>query len=528
MPDQKHQPLWVFILFPAVAMLLGWGLRGYIGGGPFGAMIPGAFVALTLSMLLNHSTAFAATAACFGAIAIGYGGEMTYGVTLGHARDEAMRHWGFLGVTIKGGVWGLLGGAVLGTGLIHRSLERRHIVIALLITVIASAIGIALINEPRLLDFSTRGDESRGESWGGLLFAAVAFLAYITSVGKGESKYVPVTFAILGLIGGAIGFGCGTLWLAYGPPTKWVGWWKMMEFSFGFSFGAFLGLAGWLNRDRLRAAANEGVEQPDAGGKALVGLILLVIFFFYGLPAFISVLRESFAAEAANGIATNELPGFHIGAASMKAVTFLIGMIYSFVFFGALCNIFGLWSRITAWHIAITLTFFHTILDLNEDIFGENGFAAPAGSSIIVMLITVGAVAALVHVFKNSRQPIRNLYLLVLWACYGTGTARTILHPVYFDPNDGRSFFEILIADHASIILVHGIFHGFGPHHDGIHPMDRPPRKGPSHRSIARPFIVSFWSFKSFTSFPAPSTRRVAAHKEMVGPVGFEPTTKGL
>ena len=31
-----------WVLVPAVVMSLGWGLRGYIGGGPFGAMIPEA------------------------------------------------------------------------------------------------------------------------------------------------------------------------------------------------------------------------------------------------------------------------------------------------------------------------------------------------------------------------------------------------------------------------------------------------------------------------------------------------------
>ena len=37
-----HRSLASWILAPAVVMSLGWGLRGYIGGGPFGAMIPGA------------------------------------------------------------------------------------------------------------------------------------------------------------------------------------------------------------------------------------------------------------------------------------------------------------------------------------------------------------------------------------------------------------------------------------------------------------------------------------------------------
>ncbi|MDX1284844.1 MAG: hypothetical protein R3182_07530, partial [Draconibacterium sp.] len=53
MTAQEKYSKWMFVFFPAIAMLLGWGLRGHIGGGPFGAMIPGAMVALTICMLLE-------------------------------------------------------------------------------------------------------------------------------------------------------------------------------------------------------------------------------------------------------------------------------------------------------------------------------------------------------------------------------------------------------------------------------------------------------------------------------------------
>ena len=44
---------WMFIIYPALAMMLGWGLRGHIGGGPFGAMIPGAMVASNHALFLS-------------------------------------------------------------------------------------------------------------------------------------------------------------------------------------------------------------------------------------------------------------------------------------------------------------------------------------------------------------------------------------------------------------------------------------------------------------------------------------------
>ena len=59
-PDEHNHSLASWILAPAVVMSLGWGLRGYIGGGPFGAMIPGALVALLLCQYLRWNALSAA------------------------------------------------------------------------------------------------------------------------------------------------------------------------------------------------------------------------------------------------------------------------------------------------------------------------------------------------------------------------------------------------------------------------------------------------------------------------------------
>ena len=67
-------------ILPAVAMSLGWGFRGFIGGGPLGAMIPGALVAMSISLLLDRSQTGCALAAAFGAVGIGLGGQMTHGL----------------------------------------------------------------------------------------------------------------------------------------------------------------------------------------------------------------------------------------------------------------------------------------------------------------------------------------------------------------------------------------------------------------------------------------------------------------
>ena len=124
----KHTP-WLFVIFPAITMLLGWGLRGYIGGGPFGAMIPGAMVAISISILLELPPAVSSVFVLFGVVGIGLGGEMTYGQTIGFLRNPDTMWWGALGLTVKGGVWGFLGGIILAVGLIYNRLSKKTIII---------------------------------------------------------------------------------------------------------------------------------------------------------------------------------------------------------------------------------------------------------------------------------------------------------------------------------------------------------------------------------------------------------------
>ena len=125
-PNQPSRVL--FLAFPALTMSLGWALRGFIGGGPLGAMIPGAMVALALALLLKLPPGVTARAAAFGAVAVGFGGEMTYGQTVGFAGQAETMGWGLLGLAVKGGVWGLLGGAVAAAGFVRGAFTSRRIV----------------------------------------------------------------------------------------------------------------------------------------------------------------------------------------------------------------------------------------------------------------------------------------------------------------------------------------------------------------------------------------------------------------
>ena len=107
------RPFWFWCVFPAVTMSLGWGLRGSIGGGPLGAMIPGAMIGLALCLLLGREQD-AGRIAALAAIGVGFGGQETYGQTVGLSLHPETFRWAILGFGVKGAVWGLLGGALIG------------------------------------------------------------------------------------------------------------------------------------------------------------------------------------------------------------------------------------------------------------------------------------------------------------------------------------------------------------------------------------------------------------------------------
>ena len=445
MYTKNDHPAWLFVLLPATTMLLGWGLRGYIGGGPYGALIPGVLVALSLCLLLGYKIETAAIAAVFGAIGVGYGGNMTYGQTLGFLKETDTIYWGVLGCLVKGGVWGLLGGAVLGIGMARDRYTRKTIIIALLLTIPAFLIGKEFINDPKLIYFSNREDRPRDESWAGLLFAAFALLTFLRGRGSKEDFAIPLRFALWGLLGGSLGFGSGCLWLAFGKYIPidqiLIGWWKMMEFSFGFLFGAALGWCAWLNRESLQRAGQEG-ETPGSKWEPAIGFIVFVILMDY-------FLREI-------------LPdGIRRADGSMSVVLrYGLQIAFSFVFFGAITLVLGMFSLHAAWQAAVTLTVYHAVLDYTRDLNNadEFGYILSGAWQHAILAVASVIVGYLAWRFMRGPNAIARELLLALWACYLVGCARSFGHKDFVMPPEGKSVFSFVFEDHVGLIFVHGVF----------------------------------------------------------------------
>lgn len=310
---------WQPVLFAAMAGGMGWGIRGQYGH-ETGAMIAGLLVCLTLAFLLCPRAASlpVARAVALGTIAMGFGGTMTYGQTISLTQDLignwAALRWGLLGLGIKGAVWIGFAGLFFGMGLSgvrYRALEAFLLMLGLLV---AYYIGAWLLNSPfdpenkvlPAIYFSASWHwepdavrlNPRPESWGGLLVALVAGIAYASAIRKDRLAW---RLALWGFLGGLIGFPLGQSLQAYhawNPEVFQQGfwtsldphmnWWNMMEITFGATMGAMLGLGLWLHRKEIRlddTAPEVSLNAPVEWLLIVVHATLLVVSHFLPVPS---------------------------------------------------------------------------------------------------------------------------------------------------------------------------------------------------------------------------------------------------
>ena len=430
----KHKPsLLLFILFPAVSMLLGWGLRGFIGGGPYGAMIPGAMVMVAICMLLDVPLLFAAIAVVFGTAGTAMGGEMTYGQTIGFLRNPDTIWWGFTGTSVKGGVWGLTSGLFIGLGLVHQRIKVKTIATGFLIFLIGFVIGLKLINDPKIIYFSDPFNQPRSESWAGLLFASAGLLIYLKTKTGAEDFRIILRFVLYGLLGGALGFGLGSLSITfgfkYGARFLIVDWWKMMEFSFGFLLGGFLGLAAWKCRN-INSTTYPKVETKISKSFFIeLTAALLIGLFIYAIMPLLETYLEIINGH--NGI-------FYASVATIGRV------LVSYLFIGCLLMLIALRWPYLAFQIAVTLTFCHCVIDLVTDDHLFHGLQSlPLLVAIIVPSLVV---SVLVAIFQRKQFVLKSMFLILVWSTTAVAIIRMVAGGEFMFSRD-HSLSQVIIGD---------------------------------------------------------------------------------
>jgi hypothetical protein len=285
-------------------------------------------------MSLNGARATAMMAA-----AIGIGGSMTYGQTVGLSHDreiigniEAWR-WGMLGLFLKGGVWIGFGGFFLGIGLGGKKYRPLEMTIMLTAAVGLYALGLWLINSPfdpgnKRLPFLYFSDhwqfeperfeagliKPRWETFGGYWLGLIGLALYARVV-RGDK--LALRMAIVGVIAGGLGFSGGQCtqsahawhpeWfqedgvLGFGASVfNRLNWWNVMETSFGVIWGAIMGFGLWFNRHLIDVSEDDDYVSLAAPAEIMLACMyvtfILVGDFGYLNPDRLPIDQPEFAS----------------------------------------------------------------------------------------------------------------------------------------------------------------------------------------------------------------------------------------
>lgn len=284
-PSRSLTQHWAIVACGGLAGGLGWGIRGQYGH-ESGAMIAGLLVTTVIAIgYLRHLPSLrVARAMAIATVAIGIGGSMTYGQTIGLTHDVDMvgnwhaLRWGMLGLAIKGSIWIGFCGMMLGHALSGRLLGPLKLIVLLAAMWGLFQLGVWLINQPydpakRLLpQFYFSADwywrpqagpelKPRREVWGGL---GLALILSALAVRFFAGDRLAMRMTAWGMLGGALGFPAGQCFQAYhawnreqfriSALLEWdrvINWWNVMETSFGFIMGVCLTLGIALNRNLI-------------------------------------------------------------------------------------------------------------------------------------------------------------------------------------------------------------------------------------------------------------------------------------
>ena len=108
------------IIFVGLAVLVGWALRGQYGH-QLGATIPGVLFSLALVLVSGRPDWMqrAPLIALVGGVGFAVGGSASYGILIGYTRAKVMSNvlYGFFCLFVVGGLWGAIGGGVIGLAL---------------------------------------------------------------------------------------------------------------------------------------------------------------------------------------------------------------------------------------------------------------------------------------------------------------------------------------------------------------------------------------------------------------------------
>jgi hypothetical protein len=257
------------IVFVSLSLGLGWAIRGHFGH-EWGACWAGAIAALALLVAARREdwSLRMPVLVALGGIGWAVGGMMSYGRIVGYCRgtDFANVYYGLLMLGVVGGLYGFIGGGMLGLGL--ESTEGNKPRWPALITEMVA--GAVLCWGVLIYQFEWRMTPPRSELWAACLGASLALSWFLYRNGFHRALRV----AGYSALGAGFGFALGNFLQTSGNVTGLtLNWWNLMEFTLGFCGG--LGMAyGVFTR-----------EWPKSVSPSKPANWLALVFMAFAVPA---------------------------------------------------------------------------------------------------------------------------------------------------------------------------------------------------------------------------------------------------
>jgi len=306
------------MFFASLAGGMGWGIRGQYGH-ETGAMLAGLLVALVLVYFFAHqfNPINIAKAVALSTVAIGFGGAMTYGQTLGLTQDLplignlAALRWGLIGTFIKGAIWIGFFGLFLGLGLGGKRYTLFEVLLILFVSIFFLYLGIYILNEPfnpgnkELPSIYFSDDwywepgenlKPRREQWGGLLFALAFLFSYIGFIKK---DILARNMTLWGMLAGGLGFTLGQSVQAFhawnmdqikngllASIYPFINWWNMMEITFGVVFACIIALGLWYNRNHISSNSDNSSFQISVKEESFLLVVHIIALLTWNFTSF--------------------------------------------------------------------------------------------------------------------------------------------------------------------------------------------------------------------------------------------------
>jgi hypothetical protein len=262
-------------LFVALAVGLGWGIRGDFGH-VVGAMYPGAALGLAFAFVSGQRSLFAwmPILAGLSAFAIGVGGTMSYGILHGYAQSDTLPNYsyGFLTLFLQGSAWGTFGGALIGLVLERKPMRTGEWLGWLGSIFVGGWLAAYLVTV--VFDFDI--NPPRNNSSIAFMGAALAQLAWLAL----NDKPSGLRGGLLGYIGFGLGMAVGRLLGNIANVMQQqldftINHWNVMEVSVGL-IGGFIFTFGMVDRAYPDPPEKESIPLASVYGIVYVlGLIPL-------------------------------------------------------------------------------------------------------------------------------------------------------------------------------------------------------------------------------------------------------------